>query len=138
MAKYEYQIATLAQGVDGLKAIDLVGTNVKQPVEPQGLFYEPFSVYRTSAGGMEYGDGYPRTEWRFDAISQPQLTGLLSYLGSAQSAQVYIRTRTQARTYANYKAIMHRPKDMTPAFRSRDTMWHDVTFLFTMLEAQNE
>jgi len=136
MAKYEYKIATLAQGIAGLKTIDTVGTSVKQPVEPQGLFYEPFSVYRTSAGGMEYGDGYPRTEWRFDAISQPQLTGLLEYLGSAQSAQVYIRTRTQARTYANYKAIMHRPKDMTPAFRSRDTMWHDVVIRFTMLELQ--
>ena len=136
MAKYEYKIATIAQTVSGLKTIDLVGTSVKQPVEPQGLFFESFSVYRTSASGVEYGDGYPQTEWKFDAISQPQLTGLLAYLGTAQSAAVYIRTRNTARTYANYKAIMHRPKEMSAAFQSRDKMWHDVTFLFTMLEAQ--
>ena len=136
MAKYEYKLATIAQGIAGLKTIDLIGTSVKQPVEPQGLFFESFSVYRTSASGIEYGDGYPTTEWKFDAISQAQLTGLLAYLGTAQSAAVYIRTRNAARTYANYKAVMHRPKEMSAGFQSRDKMWHDVTFLFTMLEAQ--
>lgn len=132
MSRYEYKIGT---SVALLKSVDTLGTNVKKPVEPQGLAIEPFSVYRTAANGVEYGDGYPRTEWRFDAIGQAQLTGILAYLGSAQSATVYIRTRKADRSYGNYKAVMHRPKpdEMAPAFSS---MWHDVTIRFTMLEAQ--
>ena len=136
---YEYKIATEAQGVAGLVNVNTLGTSVKQPVEPRGLdSFEYWSVYRTAAGGKEYGDGYPHTEWVFDAISQTQLTALLAYLGTAQSVTVYIRTRLPARTYANYKAIMHRPKlgEMSSAYKSRDNMWHDVTIRFTMLEAQ--
>ncbi len=137
-AKTEYSIATIAQGVAGLKTIDLVGTSVKTPVEPMGLNFEYFSVYRTSASGVEYGDGYPTTSWVFSAIEQAQLTGLLEYLGGAQSASVYIRTRRPDRTYADYKAVMHRPKadEMTAGYLGRDRMWHNVTIRFTMLELQ--
>ena len=129
----EYSIATEAQGVVGFKVVTTLGTGDKADVE--GLAVEEYSVYRVAADGKEYGDGYPRCEWRFSVIKQSQFTALLAYLGTAQSATVYIRTKKTTRAYANYKAIMHRPKpdEMAPAFTSN---WHDVVFRFTMLEVQ--
>ncbi len=96
---------------------------------------EPWSVYRVAANGLEVGDGFPRCSWTFDAMSQTQLTKMLAYLGTAQSVELYIRTRKDDRTYKYYKCIMHRPKpdEMEPAFSN---MWHNITFNFTMLELQ--
>ena len=140
MSKYSYKIATLAEGVEGLTNVETLGTCDKH-VAPRGLDeFEAFGVYRTSASGLEYGDGYPHTVWHFDAIQEPQLTALLAYLGAEtnQSAQVYITTRIADRTYKNYRAVMHRPKasEREPGNRTKYTVWHNVDVRFTMLEAQ--
>ena len=136
---YDYMIATEAEGVAGLVNVYAVGTvtNTSDRVEPQGLALRPYSNYRVSASGKEYGDGFPFTVWTFGVIKQGQLDGLLAYLDGAQSANVYIKTRKDDRTYGTYKAIMHRPKieegEITPAYSGN---WHNVTIRFTMLEAQ--
>jgi hypothetical protein len=128
MPSYSYEIGS---------ALDAM-TNVETlcGVPPRGLAIEPFSVYRIAANGTEYGDGYPWTEWHFDVIEQDGLDALLAFLGSAQSASVYIRTRDAGGTYAYYAAVMHRPKrdEMEPRFLDR---WANVRIKFTMLEVQS-
>jgi hypothetical protein len=137
MAKYSYEIGTVAAGVAGMTNVESLTTTCKC-VPPRGKAVERFSVYRTAADGTVYGDGYPKTEWTFDVIEQAQLDKLLEFVGSAQSARVLIRTRDDDGTYTPYEAVMHRP---TP----RDTMqarfngrWGPVTIRFTMLEEQEE
>ena len=137
MPKYSYEIGTVAAGVAGMVNVEALTTKCVC-VPPRGKAVERFSVYRTAADGTVYGDGYPKTEWAFDVVEQVQLDELLTFLGTAQSARVLIRTTDDDGTYTPYEAVMHRP---TP----RDTMqarfngrWGPVTIRFTMLEEQEE
>lgn len=134
MPRYAYKIGTVAAGVGAMTNVESLVPNTVCP-PPEGLAVERFSVYREAANGIMYGDGYPRTSWRFRVIQQPQLDALLAYIGAAnQSATVLIATKGDDAAYTNYQAVMHRPKpgeDMTPAFSGN---WHDVTIRFTMLE----
>jgi len=137
MAKYSYEIGTVAAGVAAMTNVEELTTTCTC-VPPKGKSVERFSVFRTSADGTVYGDGYPKTEWAFDVMEQAQLDKLLLYVGSAQSARVLIRTRDDDGTYAPYEAVMHRP---TP----RDTMqarfngrWGPVVVKFSMLVEQAE
>ena len=138
MPKYSYEIGTVAAGVAGMTNVESL-TSTCVCVPPQGKAVERFSVYRTAADGTVYGDGYPKTEWLFtDAMEQAQLTVLLAFLGTAQSARVLIRTMDDDGTYAPYEAVMHRPvprDTMQPRFSGR---WGPVTIRFTMLEEQAE
>ena len=136
MPKYSYEIGTVAAGVAAMTNVEELTASCKC-VPPQGKAVERFSVYRTAADGTIYGDGYPKTEWTFDVIEQAQLTVLLAFLGTAQSARVLIRTTNDAGTYVPYEAVMHRPKPrdtMQPRFNDR---W-SCTIGFSMLEEQAE
>jgi hypothetical protein len=68
-------------------------------------------------------------------MSKAYWTAMIAYLGTAQSASVFIKTRKDDATFATYSAVMHRPKldgEVTWGLRS----WRDVTFRFTMLVLQ--
>jgi hypothetical protein len=100
---------------------------------PGGSIVKPFAVYRNAASGREYGDGYPSCEWVFQRMTVAYWNAMTAYLGSNQSAAVYIKTRIEGGTYQLYTGIMHRPKlkdEMTFGLRT----WRDITFRFTMLE----
>lgn len=140
MPVYDYRIGTVAAGTAGMTNVESLDSALAakgQCVPPRGLAIEDFSVYRTAVSGLQYGDGFPRTEWEFDVLHQDQLDDLLAFIGTGnKSASVLIRTRKDDRTYDNYEAVMHRPvpgEDMTPAFTDH---WHDVRIPFTMLEVQ--
>ena len=134
MPRYDYEIGASMATLTNVK--NLSNLRGHERVEPRGLAVEPYSVYHTSASGLAYGDGFPRTKWTFDLIYQEQLDALLDYLNGNQSAVVYIKTRKDDRTYAYYRAVMHRPivgDEMTPLY---DNRWGPVEIRFTMLEEQ--
>lgn len=135
MTKYSYAIGTSVVGCTNVESLDTTLAQKGKCVAPRGLYVEPWSVYRIAANGLEVGDGFPRCTWHFDAIHNDQKKKMDAYLGTAQSAEVYIRTTKNDRTYGYYKCIMHRPKpdQLEPAFNS---MWHNVDYNFTMLELQ--
>jgi len=137
MAKYDYEIGAVGDGVAGMVNVEeLTASCVCVP--PRGKAVERFSVYRTAADGTVYGDGYPKTEWVFDVMEQAQLDALLEFVGTAQSARVLIRTTDDDGVFTPYEAVMHRPAPrdtMTPRYSGR---WGPVTIRFTMLEEQDE
>ena len=137
MAKYDYEIGTVAGGVAAMTNVEELTASCTR-VPPKGKAVERFSVYRTAADGTVYGDGYPKTEWTFDVIEQAQLTVLLAFLGTAQSARVLIRTRDDDGTYAPYEAVMHRPTPRDTMQARYNARWGPVTIRFTMLEEQAE
>ncbi|MCK9600756.1 MAG: hypothetical protein M0R06_17070, partial [Sphaerochaeta sp.] len=131
----EYKIGTT---VENMKYVEsLVGTG-NAPNGPKGMAIQPWTLYRTAVSGRGYGDGYPNTEWNFTYLNTTMFAALMDYIGDGnQSAVVYIRTRNDEGTYANYKAIMHRPRprqDMVWDMRH----WSNVRVRFTHLELQEE
>ena len=65
------------------------------------------------------------TAWHFGALTQAQRDVLKAYCATA-SAAVYVRTRKQGLTYANYTAVMTWPqKETRQATRALDLV---VTF----------
>ena len=130
----EYEIGT---SVGALTSVAALLSTLHVNMSVKGMAVEPYSVYRTAVSGREYGDGYPRTTWTFSYLTPAMLDDLMDYVGTGnQSGVVYIRTCLTDRTWAIYKAFMHRPKlkqEMT-----WEGGWRDVTIRFTHLEEQEE
>ena len=127
MATYEYAIASVEN--------DLINNNVEDLIDipPEGMNFQPFSTYAVAASGLEYGDGFPSTSWKFAYLSKVMLDTLMSFIGSNQSGVVFIVTPNEAGTFLRYTAIMHRPK--AGEERSWEPGgWRDVTIRFTQLE----
>lgn len=135
MAQYKYEIGT---SIATLTNVEDITTKVLfEGLAPRGMAVRPYSYYHVAASGREYGDGYPHTQWEFDAIPQDDKDTLNAYLNSGQSAEVYIRTRDEKGAYNIYKAIMHRPKQRDEG-EYEDGIWKRVIYRFTMLELQEE
>jgi len=128
----------LGSSLDNMAYVEsLVGTG-NAPNGPKGMAIVPWTLYRTAVSGRTYGDGYPTTEWNFSFLPYSAFAALMEYIGDGnQSAPVYIRTRDDEGTYANYHAIMHRPRpkqDMACEMRG----WRNVKIRFTHLVRQEE
>ncbi len=129
MADYSYQIGATVGGKVNVESLE---TDFPPPT---GSAVKPFSVFRTTVGGLEYGDGFPETTWHFDFLTRTMLDTLLGYLSAAaQSGTVYINTRLQDGSYVAYSAIMHRPKQGNE-MNWEIGGWREVTVRFTWLEA---
>lgn len=136
MAKYTYEIGTTSGNRVNVKDIGKTALPTEADrVEPFGMTYHEFTVYRQSASGKEYGDGFPAVEWSFETMRPAQLDAILDYIGDGnQSATVHIKTRLVDGTYDTFEAVMHRPKngDEMSYVNGR---WHDITLRFTCLVA---
>jgi len=134
-ARYEYEIGSTSLNRVNVKTLGSATlTHEWQRVEPFGMTYSPYSMYRVSASGMEYGDGFPLLVWEFDTMHPDQLDALLAYIpDGSQSAEVHIKTRLTDGTYDTFSAVMHRPKvpDEGAYVNNR---WHDVRIRFSCLE----
>lgn len=137
----DYEIGTILGGESDNM------TNVEELLDPSQYYYAfpppigmavvPFSTYHTAISGVEYGDGFPTTAWRFPVMTTAMWTALIdAYLEeNQQSAYVYIKTREVDGTYNYYQAIMHRPKIGQEA-QWDNGVWRDVTIRFTRLIKQ--
>jgi len=125
MADYDYEIGVSAGARQNVE--DVI------TVPPQGQF-NLVPVRNTRGDGLVVGDGLPVVVWLFDYLTQADMTTMLGYLGSAESAFVSIKTRQQDGTYQAYaQAIMHRPAIPDDAVRVFNG-YENVTFRFTHLE----
>lgn len=97
-----------------------IGTSLLTLVEAETVFgtqpastYQPGDRLETFSGSLAYL-GYPRSIWRFAAISVTDWASLRStYLGSEYSGEVYVRTRDDTDTWAEYRAILRLPDPAT-------------------------
>ncbi len=81
--------------------------------------------------GADLAAGPASVTWRFPLLSQAQRDQLKTFCTGA-SATVYIRTRTNSSTYANYQTIMRWPKT-----EKHDHGWFlDTIIQFDFLVAQ--
>ena len=111
------------------------GTLTSQP-HPT-IFHEEYET-KFQGNGQRSALGYPWTEWTWAnlILDSDQWGELMAFVGTAPSATVWIRTRTNQTSggeyvYANYQAIMHRP-----AGNSRpDYRFDNVSVKFTRLVA---
>ena len=136
---YDYKIGSSVAALVNVKEIGVTDLpRAWDRVEPYGMTFQEFTVYRQAASGREYGDGFPACEWSFATMHPDQMDALLDYIGDGhQSKTVYIQTRLRDGTYAIYEAIMHRPR-VGEDMQYVNGRWHDITLRFTCLVEQEE
>lgn len=106
MAIYEYKIATEAQGVEGLTNLEDLG------LPPPSADLPHLSVTHYTGEGLQKGDGAEVVVWHWTIFLQAHYNILRGYCPVPNlSAWVYIRTRKDDGTWANYKAAMQWPKN---------------------------
>ena len=134
MANEFYGLGTALVTITGLTSTNLSAE--PHPCE----FHEEFDIVGTGGDGTPIAVGYPWALWTWggpmSAYEWGQLL-TLSGIGTAASATVYIRTRTNEISdgkyvYRNYQALMHRPEGKsTPPYR-----FDDVEVKFTRMVVQ--
>jgi hypothetical protein len=105
MSEYELGLTIL-----GMEDLETLGLPDPFPVE-----FTKFDEVYTSGDGGQVGDGFSKINWHFDILTMAQWFTLTDHLGNAQSAQLFVRTTTDAgNSYANlfatFQAFMIRPK----------------------------
>jgi hypothetical protein len=135
MAVYTYEIGASTAAMSNVE--DLLTNSKFDGIAPKGMAVRPYAYYHEAASGLSYGDGYPYTEWRFDALGEADKNVLDGYLNGGQSRRLYIRTRDEDGSYTLYEAVMHRPKQTNEA-RHETLLWRDLVYRFTMLVEQEE
>ena len=135
MAAYSYAIATEAGGVGGLTNVEELSTGFPPP--EGGVLQYP-EVYIDGDGQRQY-DGFPSVTWRWTGgLTQAQYNTLRGYCAAGSASKtVYITTKKDDGTYANYKAILHWP-DEPDRFKvsGGGGFYAGFELLFTRLEAQ--
>lgn len=82
--------------------------------------FEKFSIRSQAGDGNIKGRGFPFAEWHWPSLTFAQVKRLTDFIPSTDaSAKVYMRTRLNDGTFANYYAVLVRPvltgEDGTPA-----------------------
>jgi hypothetical protein len=115
-----YAISSTQAALTGLSA-----TNLSTDPHPT-TFNEEFE-HKVSGDGNVVALGFANCIWTYDTPLTPsEWDELMTYVGTAASAPVFMRTRTNqivASEYEhqNYSAIMHRPTgNSVPYFRFED------------------
>jgi len=133
MANEWYAIANSAVALAALTA----SGNSNLDIQPHPTeYHEEFEIVGTSGEGKPIAVGYPWCTWTYDVpLSAAQWGELMDFVGTAASASVWIRTRTNQITvdnkyqYKNYACIMHRPTGKSRARYS----FEGVEIKFTQL-----
>jgi len=134
MANEFYALATSIATIEALTSTNL--SSEPHPCE----FHEEFETAGTGGDGSPIAVGSPWAVWTWGGpLSAEEWDNLftLSGIGTAASATVFIRTRTNEISsgtyqYRNYQAIMYRPTgESRPPYR-----FDDVEIKFTKLVVQ--
>lgn len=84
-------------------------TRVVNP--PRGRYYEA-SIFNDKADGQVSAHGFPYAVWIFDILTEAMVSQLRTFVGSGQSAEVYIVTRVPpdasnpTERFVKFKGIM--------------------------------
>lgn len=103
----KFKIATLAQGVAGLRNLSELVSGDPFPAE----FQDYSEVVGTDLNGAPVTAGLPRAKWTWEWLPQFEIDRLLTYCPS-DNASVYIRTETMygtKRKFKIYQATMLKP-----------------------------
>jgi hypothetical protein len=132
MARYGYEIGTTS-----------TTTNVEElatPINPpRGRYYEA-SHFNDKADAQVSAHGYPFAVWHFDVLTEAMVSQLRTFVGSAQSAEMYIVTRvppdstyTEER-FVKFKGIMIWPSRELMNKRNANGRYLGLEFMFRRLE----
>jgi hypothetical protein len=113
----EYAIASFADGVDGLTALTELLTVTGAPPNPA-----PFTPYQQNVGsdlnGAPIWAGLPSARWEWTALPRTDFETLLNFCPNG-SALVFISTRRNDGTFANFLALMKQPIADAPSLSLR-------------------
>lgn len=118
-----YKIGT---SVVGLTAVESLTT----PVYPPKSSYQPYQEAIDLGSRKVRGVGLPSTTWRWNIITAAQRAQLRTFCTGA-SAEVYIATRGDGDSFANFKAVMVWPQTEERDFLRRT----GFEIIFRALEA---
>lgn len=99
----DIKIGTFAGGVGGLAT--LASLDLPSPL----MDFLEASQEDVMGDATIEANGWTETEWHYDYLTAAQYTALAAYK-TAKTTQVYIRTRKNANTYANFLANMVWPE----------------------------
>lgn len=85
MARYDYEIGTTSSTTN----VEALSTPLNPP---RGRYFEA-SIFNDKADGQVSAHGFPYAVWTFDVLTEEMLSQLRTFVGTAQSAEVYIKTR---------------------------------------------
>jgi hypothetical protein len=117
------------QIVDGF---DHAGTLADVTIQPRSA---PAQYARMQVGGdgLVYADGYLRTSWIYNSLTETDFAALLTEFGfnsdSVTANEVTVKTKGSSRSFATYNAIIYRSK---PSF---DFYMKRVEFELVLVEA---
>ena len=121
---HEFEIGTSEGTMTNLAALDM-------PVEAPRSAYAPYAKLVRLGDGSTRGLGYPQAQWSFPLLTLEERDQLKTFCADA-SAVVYIRTKLNDDTYADFRAVMHWPEEEE---RWLAGVKQSLTIRFTMLEA---
>ena len=121
---HEFEIGTTSETMTNLG-------NLTTPVTAPRSAYLPYSKIVRLADGSARGLGFPQAQWTFPLITLEERDQLKTFCTGA-SAAVYIRTKLNDDTYADFSAVMHWPEEEE---RWLAGVKQSLTIRFTMLEA---
>jgi len=121
-----FQLATLAQGVAGLRDVTEL---IEGGVTPMPHTYQAYSeIVGTDLTGAPIKAGLPKATWRWDWLSRADYALLKAYEGA-----VYLGTNRGDDTFGVFQAILTIPKEPEPL---TGRMCGPVDLEFVMLAEQ--
>ena len=85
----------------GLLTAEMVYLRQMNVPPPDQIVYKPAAVYYVRSDFSRVGDGFASVEWVWDTISISRLHNLLSFLGTADYASLFVITDKRDGSYPN-------------------------------------
>jgi hypothetical protein len=105
-ALYDYQIGTTSS----MTNVESLTVASGDPVPAPKSSFKPYADKLALGDGTARGVGFPSATWHWGYLTLAQRNALRVFC-SGQSAAVYIRTRKDDDTYANYTATLIWPDE---------------------------
>ena len=99
----EFEIGTTLEGMTSLEELE-------QPVPLPQFDYMPFARVVNLGSGGTRGTGSPVAQWTFQLLAIEEYNQLRTFCAGA-STEIYIRTRVDDDTYADFQAKMIWPNE---------------------------
>ena len=100
---HEFEIGTTSETMTNLGSLTT-------PVTAPRSAYLPYSKTVRLGDGSARGLGFPQAQWTFPLITLEERDQLKTFCTGA-SAAVYIRTKLNDDTYADFSSVMHCPEE---------------------------
>ncbi|MFA5836171.1 MAG: hypothetical protein WC837_04360 [Bellilinea sp.] len=106
MARYSFEIGLTQGGMINLESL-------ATPVIPPAFDFADYSDEIELPNGRVRGMGFPRATWRWGNLEQAERTQLRTFC-AGKSAEVYIKTLVNDKTYKTFRAVMVWPAGEDP------------------------